>query len=104
MEALKAVGLAGVSFDGDRYNDSPALCHSDRLAQDTAKLKRIADQQRSGKKQADDLEEVIRAKLSSLRSPWPRWRRTMRRRLPLALRPGPSGWWTRVGPPLWSPF
>jgi hypothetical protein len=45
--------------------------HSDRLAQDTAKLKRLADQQRTVKKQADELEEVIRrqqAKLSSLHS------------------------------------
>ena len=71
LEALKAAGLAGVSFSEDRAKGPPTLSHSDRLAQDTAKLKRLADQQRSVKKQADELEEVIRrqqAKLSSLHS------------------------------------
>ena len=71
LEALKAAGLAGVSLDEDKVKGEPVLSHGDRLAQDAAKLKRLADQRRAVQKQVDELEETIQRqqmRLASLHS------------------------------------
>ena len=47
------------------------MSHGDRLAQDAAKLKRLADQRRVVQKQVDELEETIQRqqmRLASLHS------------------------------------
>jgi TolA-binding protein len=71
LEALKAAGLAGVSLDEDKAKGEPVLSHGDRLAQDAAKLKRLADQRRAVQKQIENLEETIQRqqmRLASLHS------------------------------------
>ena len=68
MEALKAAGLAGVSLVEDKDKEKDDMSQGDRLAQSTARLKQLADQQRKVKKQADELEEVIKSQQAELAS------------------------------------
>ena len=66
LEALKAAGLAGVSLIEDKSEEKVEMSQGDRLAQSTAKLKQLADQQRKVKHQADELEEAIKSQQAIL--------------------------------------
>ena len=68
LEALKAAGLAGVALIEDKNKEKVEMSQGDRLAQSTARLKQLADQQRKVRKQTDELEEVIKSQQAELAS------------------------------------
>ena len=63
LDALKSAGLAGAFLGEGKAKDPLALSHGDRLVQNTAKLKQLADQQRKLRKQANELEDIIKSKI-----------------------------------------
>ncbi|MFM7988192.1 MAG: hypothetical protein ACKPKO_53655, partial [Candidatus Fonsibacter sp.] len=56
------------SHDGDKAKEAQELSHSDRLANDTARLNQLANQQRVVTKQVDELEEIMQQKQAELTS------------------------------------